>query len=356
MKKLLKKGVAIFAAASLVCFSVPAQAIAEETVETENETVVLVANEQEDEIQITDIEPAVEVEESEIEPVAEDMPQAASEDDDVSDADEADNAPKDAHFFVRYDNSNQEESGSSHYSPTKYFPIGTVADGYKYGSGTSDYTSPDGTVNSTAAYVSGAEGVITEAQVNLYNSFNANRDNIKTVFQVVYDDIVTSPSRDLISWSIGQALGSEWQARYDNGTIDILWYVVKDGGAGYTNVDGVLYYVKSGTVIDKDDPEPEPEPEPTPEPEPAPEPTPEPEPEPVIPDAASDSESVEPADSKSEEAVIEDNEVPLAKALPQTGDADVTDTIVMVLVLAALVLTLIALVLEKWSHRHCKHK
>lgn len=344
MKKLLKKGATIFAAASLVCLSVPAQAIAEETVETEKETVVLIANEQEDEIQITDIEPAVEAEEPEIEPVTEDTPQAVSEDEDASDIEKTDNAPKDAHFFVRYDNSNQEESGSSHYSPTKYFPIGTVADGYKYGSGISDYTSPDGTVNSTTAYVSGAEGVITEAQVNLYNSFNANRDNIKTVFQVVYDDIVTSPSRDLISWSIGQALGSEWQALYDNGAIDILWYVVKDGGAGYTNVDGVLYYVKSGTVIDKDDPEPTPEPEPAPDPEP------------VTPDADSDSESVEPADSKSEEVVIEDNEVPLAKALPQTGDADVTDTIVMILVLAALVLTLISLVLEKWNHRHCKHK
>lgn len=346
MKKLLKKGAAIFAAASLICLSVPAQAIAEETVETENETVVLVADEQENEIQITDIEPMIEAEESEIE----DSPQIVSEDDSAEENEETGSTAKDAHFFVRYDNSNQEESGSSHYSPTKYFPIGTVADGYKYGSGTSDYTSPDGTVNTTTAYVSGAEGLITEAQINLYNSFNAEKDSIKTVFQVVYDDIVTSPSRDLVSWSIGQALGSEWKARYDNGMIDILWYVVKDGGAGYTNVDGVLYYIKSGTVIDKNDPEPDPEPEPEPTPDPEPEPT------PITPDADSESDSVEPSESKSEEIVIEDNEVPLTKALPQTGDKDVTDTIILILVLAALVLTLISLVIEKWNHRHCKHK
>lgn len=248
----------------------------------------------------------------------------------------------DAHFFIRYDHSNADETGSTHYSPTQYFPVGSVADGYEYGSSRSDYSSVDGQVESNSAYVEGAEAIITKAQVNLYNSFNATAATVETAFSPVYSDITKAPDSTVVSCSILAALGEEWQARYDNGTVKVLWYVVKQEG-NYINVDGVLYYVASGNVIDKDNPEPEPSPEPTPEPDPTPEPepspTPEPDPvpqpEPVIPtpdkedEKADDTEDKEQKpDSNPEETgkETEEAETPSAdyeenKILPQTDDA-----------------------------------
>lgn len=75
----------------------------------------------------------------------------------------------DAHFFIRYDSSTQMEDGTTHYSPKHYFPVGTTASGYVYGSGESDYTSVDGKVLTKVAYVPGAETVITGGNVNLYD-------------------------------------------------------------------------------------------------------------------------------------------------------------------------------------------
>lgn len=259
----------------------------------------------------------------------------------------------DAHFFVRYDHSNTDETGDTHYSATQYFPIGTVADDYIYGVSNSDYSSVDGQVESSSAYVTGAESIITKAQVNLYNSFNATGETIEETFAAVYGNITEAPSLEVVSQSILAALGEEWQARYDNGTVKVLWYVVKSESS-YINVDGVLYYVASGSVIDKDNPEPEPTPAPelSPEPEPAPDPEPEPEPipnpEPVVPTPDKESEKQEdPEDKehepeenekeeKKEEVVIKDNETPLAsyqetEKLPQTKDQDMVEYILALL-------------------------
>lgn len=164
---------------------------------------------------------------------------------------------QDAHFFIRYDHSNVDETGSTHYSPAQYFPVGSVAEGYKYGSNGSDYSSVDGQVNEKSAFVEGAEAIISQTKINIYNSFGANASNIETIFNNVYSDITEAPSQENISSSILAALGREWQERYDSGQIKILWYVVKDESP-YINVDGVLYYVSSGNIIDKENPEPEP--------------------------------------------------------------------------------------------------
>lgn len=224
----------------------------------------------------------------------------------------------DAHFFIRYDHSNADETGSTHYSPTEYFPVGDVAEGYEYGSSRSDYTSVDGQVASNSAYLDGVESIVTKGKVNLYNSFNVTAETIENAFAPVYDVIIQAPSNGTVSSSILAALGNEWQTRYDNGEIKVLWYVVKQEGS-YVNVDGVLYYVSSGNVIDKDDPEPAP----TPKPEPEPEPTPQPEPEPFTPseddtgEKADDTENKEqePEDRPEEEKAGEEEE-----KLPQTGE------------------------------------
>ena len=190
----------------------------------------------------------------------------------------------DAHFYVRYDSSNQAEDGTTHYNSTNYFPIGEVADGYEYGSNRSDVTSVDGQVYSNTAYVEGAEGIITESNVNLYHSFNATPETVKDCFGPVYDNIAQSPSKETISASILAALGSSWQQAYDSGKADVLWYVTKLETDG-THVDGCLYWVKTGDISNKDedidangnivkpgvdDPEPEPTPEPTPDVKPNP--------------------------------------------------------------------------------------
>ena len=140
------------------------------------------------------------------------------------------------------------EDGTTHYSPKHYFPVGTTASGYVYGSGKSDYTSVDGKVLTKVAYVPGAETVITGGNVNLYDSFDT--EALHTYFKTVYDNILQEPSRDVIQASIEKALGAKYAAMYAKGEIDVLWYVSKDESP-YVNVDGVVYYVKTGQVVDK---------------------------------------------------------------------------------------------------------
>lgn len=154
----------------------------------------------------------------------------------------------DAHFFIRYDSSTQTEDGTTHYSPKHYFPVGTTASGYVYGSGGSDYTSVDGKVLTKSAYVPGAEAAITGGNVNLYDSFDT--EALHTYFKTVYDNILQEPSRDVLQTSIEKALGAKYAAMYAKGEIDVLWYVSK-AESSYVNVDGVVYYVKSGQVVDK---------------------------------------------------------------------------------------------------------
>ena len=154
----------------------------------------------------------------------------------------------DTHFFIRYDSSTQTEDGTTHYSPKHYFPVGTTASGYVYGSGGSDYTSVDGKVLTKNAYVPGAEAAITGGNVNLYDSFDT--EALHTYFKTVYDNILQEPSRDVIQASIEKALGAKYAAMYAKGEIDVLWYVSK-AESSYVNVDGVVYYVKTGQVVDK---------------------------------------------------------------------------------------------------------
>lgn len=289
---------------------------------------------------------------------------AVAEDAVAMDQEQAARPTYDAHFFVRYDSTVQEEDGSTHYSPNNYFPIGTVAAGYTYGTSSSDYSSVDGQVYSNTAYVEGAESIITKGNLNLYHQFEATPETIKTIFDPVYSNFAQQPSKEIISWSIGQAMGTLWQTAYDEGKIDVLWYVTKLESGHYINVDGCIYWVKSGESADKGDvddkgnpvdPKPTPDPEPTPDPtpapdpeptpEPTPDPTPDPEPQPDTPDEGIDqnthnhgNENDSAVDSTSKDSnkmvpqeakVIEDNVTPLGKAenvtatSPQTGDATV---------------------------------
>ena len=158
----------------------------------------------------------------------------------------------DAHFFIRYDSSTQTEDGTTQYSPKHYFPVGTTAPDYVYGNSGSDYTSVDGKVLTKVANVPGAEKVITSGNVNLYDSFGteANTEALHKYFKTVYDNILQEPSRDVIQASIEKALGAKYATLYAKGEIDVLWYVSK-AESSYVNVDGVVYYVKTGQVVDK---------------------------------------------------------------------------------------------------------
>ena len=158
----------------------------------------------------------------------------------------------DAHFFIRYDSSTQTEDGTTSYSPKHYFPVGTTASDYVYGSGGSDYTSVDGKVLTKTANVPGGEKIITGGNVNLYDSFDTetNTEALHKYFETVYNNILQEPSRDVIQTSIEKALGTKYATLYAKGEIDVLWYVSK-AESSYVNVDGVVYYVKSGQVVDK---------------------------------------------------------------------------------------------------------
>lgn len=259
----------------------------------------------------------------------------------------------DAHFFVRYDNTNQEESGDSHYSPTKYFPIGEVAEGYEYGSSRSDYTSVDGQVDTDSAYVSGAEGIITKANVNLYNNFDVTKDTIKEYFSTVYAHITQEPSRDVVSQSILAALGEDWQKAYDTGRVDIVWYVIKPySGSMLINVDGCIYWVKTGDVIDKDDDPDNPknpdnkedvDPTPSPEPEPI---TPDPEPEPVTPEPVTPNPEPTTDAGTSDAADKQEAASKPTEGLPQTGDDEIGhNKVLLFLAFASLALVIVVFVL-----------
>ena len=84
--------------------------------------------------------------------------------------------------------------------------------------------------------------------MNLYDSFDT--EALHTYFKTVYDNILQEPSRDVIQASIEKALGAKYAAMYAKGEIDVLWYVSK-AESSYVNVDGVVYYVKTGQVVDK---------------------------------------------------------------------------------------------------------
>ena len=157
-----------------------------------------------------------------------------------------------AHFFIRYDSSTQTEDGTTQYSPKHYFPVGTTASDYVYGSGGSDYTSVDGKVLTKTAYVPNGDAIITGGNVNLYDSFDTetNTEALHKYFETVYNNILQEPSRDVIQTSIEKALGTKYATLYAKGEIDVLWYVTKDYSP-YVNVDGVVYYVKTGQVVDK---------------------------------------------------------------------------------------------------------
>ena len=158
----------------------------------------------------------------------------------------------DAHFFIRYDSSTQTEDGTTQYSPSHYFPVGTTASDYVYGSGGSDYTSVDGKVLTKTANVPGGEKIITGGNVNLYDSFDTetNTEALHKYFETVYNNILQEPSRDVIQTSIEKALGTKYATLYAKGEIDVLWYVSK-AESSYVNVDGVVYYVETGQVVDK---------------------------------------------------------------------------------------------------------
>ena len=216
----------------------------------------------------------------------------------------------DAHFFLRYDSTVQEEDGTTHYSPNNYFPIGEVADGYVYGKSKSDYTSVDGQVTARTAYVGGAETLITAGNINLYNTFGVDKTTILPFFDNVYSKISVLPSDEILASSIGKALGEEWQQAYEDGKIGIVWYVVKDYNP-YINVDGCLYWLKSGESVDKGDVDENGHPVDPIEPDPV---------DPIEPDPVDPIELDQP-----KEEVIEDNPTPLAKSpvlqeFPRTDD------------------------------------
>lgn len=165
--------------------------------------------------------------------------------------------PSDAHFFVRYDSTIPDDSNVAECPPSQYFPIGEVASSYHYGDNQSDYSSVDGQVYARAVQVEGAEALITKGNINLYNTFGVDKDTLVPFFDTIYSNLVNpyEPRKTVISWSILQAMGTKWQEQYDLGNIDVVWYVIKDQGH-HVNVDGCLYWTKSGettSIGDVDD-------------------------------------------------------------------------------------------------------
>ena len=155
----------------------------------------------------------------------------------------------DAHFFVRYDLSVQDENGNTHYDAHRYFPVGSVREGYSREDNESDYTSADGKVNTNSAFVPDALSVIDNGEVNLYHQFGATKDTIKAYFKPVYDHIINEPSKETMTVAIDKALGSEMAIAYKDGKIDVLWYVIKQ--EKHIHVDGVLYWVDTGTGVEE---------------------------------------------------------------------------------------------------------
>lgn len=188
---------------------------------------------------------------------------------------------KDAHFFVRVDKVVQYEDGNTHYEAKNYFPIGTVSNGYVYGSNISDYNSVDGSVDNIAHIDNSIQSVVTE--------------EIKTsANEEIYPHILTKPTiEDVITAAKNYSTACNLKIDFEN--IDVLWYVIKTEG-DKIHVDGVLYNKETGDVIQTED-LPTDTPESTPIITPTPTPTPEPEEEePVIeedPNPNGDSEVIE---------------------------------------------------------------
>lgn len=152
---------------------------------------------------------------------------------------------KEAHFFVRIDRVVQHEDGNTHYEAKNYFPVGAVAEGYKYGSNSSDYASVDGHVKGMA-HIS-VEGNIT--------------DKMKTEAQDKIDGmIIDKPSKeDVVAAAEAYCKACGVEMNLEN--VDVLWYVIKDEGK--THVDGVLYNVETGEVVEAKDKEAERTPDPS---------------------------------------------------------------------------------------------
>lgn len=156
-----------------------------------------------------------------------------------------------AHFFIRYDHTVQDENGSSHYDAHRYFPVGDVAKDYDRSKNVTDYTSVDGMVKTNSAYVEDAKTVIDSGEINLYHKFGATASTIKNHFKPVYDNILIEPSKEVIANSIERAMGVEMANNYKSGKIDVLWYVIKQEQK--INVDGVLYWTSTGDAVEEPD-------------------------------------------------------------------------------------------------------
>lgn len=157
----------------------------------------------------------------------------------------------DAHFFVRYDHTVQDENGNSHYDAHRYFPIGSISVDYDRNKNESDYTSADGKVKTNAAFVKDAKLVIDDGELNIFHQFGATYQTIRNHFKPVYDNISSEPSKEVMAASIERALGSEMRDAYNNGKVDVLWYVIKQ--EKHVHVDGVLYWTASGDVVEEGD-------------------------------------------------------------------------------------------------------
>lgn len=157
----------------------------------------------------------------------------------------------DAHFFIRYDHTVQDENGDSHYDAHRYFPVGSVAADYDRSKNMTDYTSVDGKVKTNSAYVEDAKTVIDSGEINLYHKFGATASTIKNHFKPVYDNIIAEPSQDIIAAAIERAMGSEMANAYKSGEINVLWYVIKQ--EQNINVDGVLYWTATGDAVEEGD-------------------------------------------------------------------------------------------------------
>lgn len=152
---------------------------------------------------------------------------------------------KDAHFFVRIDRVVQHEDGNTHYEAKNYFPVGAVAEGYKYGSNSSDYASVDGKVKQMAHM--NVEGNITDAMK-------------AEAQEKIYSQMTEYPStEDVIAAANAYCEACGVEMNLEN--VDVLWYVIKDEGK--THVDGVLYNVETGEVVEAKDKEAERTPDPS---------------------------------------------------------------------------------------------
>lgn len=221
----------------------------------------------------------------------------------------------DAHFFVRYDHTVQDENGNSHYDAHRYFPIGSVAADYDRSKNESDYTSADGKVKTNSAFVEDAKLVIDNGELNIFHQFGATHQTIRNHFKPVYDNISAEPSKEVMAASIERALGSDMRDAYNNGKVDVLWYVIKQ--EKHVHVDGVLYWTATGDVVEEGDKD-----------------------EPQKPEIPKQEEKVNPQPEKSTDQATQPSQddkssVEIHKSSPQTGDTRNIAGLVACLVSAA---------------------